>query len=187
MLNGICSSYLSELIPQRQTSYRQTISQSNSIPSILCQTNSHFNSFLPSTIRDWNDLPNEVKQTSSINSFKLFLDRDLNKSKSYMQGYACNVVHYTLIYSQEILMTVPSVDVVNMNPLVIIYSRYCNLYSEIFVYTASLYNNRFFYCMEIVHLRWNRITKFSIQFRIILFIQNVFVFKILLTDNFLRS
>ncbi|KAJ8306004.1 hypothetical protein KUTeg_016549 [Tegillarca granosa] len=131
MLNGICSSYLSELIPQRQTSYRQTISQSNSIHSILCQTNSHFNSFLPSTIRDRTDLPNEVKQTTSINSFNLYLDRDLNKSKSYMQGYACNVVHYTLIYSQEILMTVPSVDVVNMNPLVIIYSRYCNLYSEV--------------------------------------------------------
>ena len=42
-----------------------------------------FLSFLPSTVRAWNNLTPEAKQTDSLNSFKHFLNRD----KSYVPKY----------------------------------------------------------------------------------------------------
>ena len=51
--------------------------------TIDCRTNQYFQSFLPCTVRAWNNLPPEAKQTDSLNSFKHFLNRD----KSYVPKF----------------------------------------------------------------------------------------------------
>ena len=54
-----------------------TIFQSFSDSFLGITTNKHyFNSFLPSTIRAWNNLPQEAQQMGSVNSFKFYLKKE---------------------------------------------------------------------------------------------------------------
>ena len=43
---------------------------------IRAKTNQYNNSFLPSSIRDWNNLPVEAKQANTLRSFKYFLKKE---------------------------------------------------------------------------------------------------------------
>ena len=55
--------------------------------SIATRTNLHYNSFLPSVIRDWNELPVVVRQLDSVGSFKNYLNRDFTPvPKYYLTG-----------------------------------------------------------------------------------------------------
>ena len=47
------------------------------------KTNLYQNSFLPKTVRDWNNLPIEIKSASSLNSFKNLINRNLTKPPKY--------------------------------------------------------------------------------------------------------
>ena len=40
-----------------------------------CRTSSYYNSFLPATIRLWNELDHETKNSPTISSFKVKLDK----------------------------------------------------------------------------------------------------------------
>ena len=75
MINGIASNYLHELIPVRVgniTNYN--LRNANNIQSIRTYSNSYYNSFLPSAIRDWNNLSDEIKSSQSISQFKNLLN-----------------------------------------------------------------------------------------------------------------
>ena len=48
----------------------------NDLQTIKARTNLYYNSFLPSTVRAWNNLPLEAKQLQSVNSFKYYLKKD---------------------------------------------------------------------------------------------------------------
>ena len=80
IINGLTPEYLQSLIPpmvQNTTSYN--LRNSSDLRNIQARTNIFYNSFLPSTIRAWNELPEETKTVPSVASFKYRLNRDLLK------------------------------------------------------------------------------------------------------------
>ena len=79
ILNGLTPQYLHSLIPQRVqiiSTYQLCNMNNFSVPP--ARTVSHANSFLPSTLRDWNSLDLMVRDSPTLNSFK----RQLNQTHS---------------------------------------------------------------------------------------------------------
>ena len=62
---------------QEANPYR--LRNSNDIRTIHANTNLYYNSFYPSTIRDCNNLPQEIKESSSVASFKYQLIKDTQR------------------------------------------------------------------------------------------------------------
>ena len=50
-----------------------------SLQTIDASTTLYYNSFLPSTVRAWNEVPEEAKQSDSVNAFKRFLNQDKSR------------------------------------------------------------------------------------------------------------
>lgn len=70
--------YLSNLIPTTASEghrYETRNSDHAFITPILCKTSFYKQSFLPSTINQWNKLPSDVRSNPSVSSLKLYLDR----------------------------------------------------------------------------------------------------------------
>jgi len=92
MANKLCPEYLIELLPPRQ-GYRRT----NDFVPIRCRTSKYQNSFIPSGIKEWNNLSLELKTSSTISSFKgnlrkvLFLPR----IKHYNLEKGPSSIHHT--------------------------------------------------------------------------------------------
>ena len=87
IVNSLVPDYLSNLLPplvQERTTY--SLRNANDIRSIHAHTNLFFNSFFPSTIRAWNDLPDNVKEASTVSSFKYRLNRDLRAPPKYFNA-----------------------------------------------------------------------------------------------------
>ena len=77
MYNHLAPEYLCSLIPQQVNDIsRYNLRNSHNIQTIKAKTNQFNNSFLPSTLRDWNNLPIEAKQANTLGSFKYFLKKD---------------------------------------------------------------------------------------------------------------
>ena len=84
IINGLTPNYLLDLVPpiiQETTNYN--LRKANDIQTLHARTNLYYNSFFPSTIRAWNSLPEDTKQSPSISSFKFRLNRDINKPPKY--------------------------------------------------------------------------------------------------------
>ena len=87
ILNNLTPPYLQDFVPplvQEANPYR--LRNSNDIRTIHANTNLYFNSIYynynyiyPSTIRGWNNLPQEIKQSSSVASFKYQLNKDTQR------------------------------------------------------------------------------------------------------------
>ena len=78
IINGLTPEYLQSLIPpmvQNTTLYN--LRNSSDLHNIQARTNIFYNSFLLSTTRAWNELPEETKTAPSVASFKDRLNRDL--------------------------------------------------------------------------------------------------------------
>ena len=75
------SQFLISPMVQNTTSY--ILRNSSDLHNIQARTNIFYNSFLPSTIRAWNELPEETKTAPSVASFKYHLNRDLLKPPKY--------------------------------------------------------------------------------------------------------
>ena len=71
MVQDLTPLHLSSLIPPtlNETS-RYNLRNANNISTINTRTNQYFISFLPSTIRDWNSLSEEHRNSTSVASFK---------------------------------------------------------------------------------------------------------------------
>ena len=77
ILNNLSPPYLQDFVPQLvQEANPSRLKNSNDIHTIHTNTNLYYNSFYPSTIRDWNNLPQEFKESSSVASFKYQLNKD---------------------------------------------------------------------------------------------------------------
>lgn len=77
MAYELTPSYLSTLVPQSVSAIsRYNLRNSNDLQTIDARTTLYYNSFLPSSVRAWNNLPLEVKQAESANSFKYLLNKD---------------------------------------------------------------------------------------------------------------
>ena len=74
MVNSNSPQYLSNLIP-RPTQARYQLRNLDHIPLVHARTQLYKNSFLPATIRDWNSLPQSVRNSSSLEMFKSAINR----------------------------------------------------------------------------------------------------------------
>ena len=84
IINGLAPAYLRDTVPplvQDTAPYR--LRNADHIQNFHANTNLFYNSFFPSTIRDWNSLSDEVKQAPSLASFKFRLNRDIQKPPAY--------------------------------------------------------------------------------------------------------
>ena len=97
MKSNLTPFYLSSLVPQNVGSVsRYNLRNADNLYTINTRTNQYFLSFLPSVVRDWNDLPVEAKQIETVNSFKNFL----NRNRSYVPRH-----YYTGKRKQQVLHT----------------------------------------------------------------------------------
>ena len=84
MKNNLSPTYLSSLVPQSVNSIsRYNLRNADDLQSIASRTNLYYMSFLPSVVRDWNNLPEQAKQLDSVNSFKSYLNRDRASTPKY--------------------------------------------------------------------------------------------------------
>ena len=82
MVNSLSPPYLSSLIPlPRASSYN--LPNTNDIQTIHAHTNQYYYSFLPSVIRDWNNLTLDTRNSDSLYSFK----RNLNNNDRFVPKY----------------------------------------------------------------------------------------------------
>ena len=78
ILNELTPQYIQSLIPQRvQNISRYQVRNMNNFNEPPARTVTHANSFLPSTLRDWNSLDLIVRNSSTLKSFK----RQLNQTR----------------------------------------------------------------------------------------------------------
>jgi hypothetical protein len=82
MKNHITPYYLSNIIPE-QTQNRYHLRKFNNIPIVNSRTQLYQDSFLPSVIRDWNNLSDEIKSSSTLEIFKSKLNGQLKKPPLY--------------------------------------------------------------------------------------------------------
>ena len=99
MSTNVSPSYLSHLVPKsvdRASSYN--LHNSHNLWPVAIRTNLNYNSFLPSVIRDWNELPVVVRQLDSIYSFKNYINRDFTPvPKYYLTGnWKAQILHTRL-------------------------------------------------------------------------------------------
>ena len=100
MNNTITPFYLSDLVPGTVSSAtRYNLRNSNNIMTIRGRTNSYLSSLLPSTVRDWNDLPPEIAQSDSVASFRYNLIRDRTHVPKYFYSGNRHVL-YTRLRTQ---------------------------------------------------------------------------------------
>ncbi|MCW4285900.1 MAG: reverse transcriptase domain-containing protein [Candidatus Thiodiazotropha taylori] len=85
MINHLTPLYLSTLIPSTiSESTRYALRNANDIRTINTRTNQYYNSFLPSTIREWNTLPEEQRNSTTLLAFKAQIN---NNSTSTPKHY----------------------------------------------------------------------------------------------------
>ena len=77
MFSHLTPLYLSSLIPPSVSDMsRYNLRNSDQLQTIDSRTNLYFNSFLPSTVRAWNSLPAEVKQSQTTHSFRYYFNKN---------------------------------------------------------------------------------------------------------------
>ena len=76
IINGLTPDYLSDLLsPFVQDNVTYNLRNANNMRSLRARTNLYFNFFFPSTIRAWNELPDEIKGASTVSAFKYQLNK----------------------------------------------------------------------------------------------------------------
>ena len=84
MKSGMSPHYLTTLIPPivgNTSTYN--LPNANDIGMVHANSQLYYNSFLPSVIRKWNELPEDTRQSSNIASFKTHLNRERIAPPSY--------------------------------------------------------------------------------------------------------
>ena len=93
------SLYLSALVPPSVSNIsRYSLRNSNDLQTIDARTTLYYNSFLPSTVRAWNNVNDEAKQSNSVNTFKCFLNKDKTRIPKhfYVGSRKAEVLHTRL-------------------------------------------------------------------------------------------
>ena len=80
MIKGLAPTYLNQLVPNLVHNRSQySLRNSNNILSVHANSTLYFNSLLPSVIRAWNNLPIEIRNSTSVTQFKCKLAEHINK------------------------------------------------------------------------------------------------------------
>ena len=97
MDTGVSPHYLSSLIlASVEDSTIYNLRNANNLRHTLTRTQLYYRSFLPSSIRAWNDLALEVRQSSSIQTFKYQLNKNLKRPpKCYYVGNRLSQIRHT--------------------------------------------------------------------------------------------
>ena len=84
MVHGLGPAYLNNLVPPLvQKHSRYLLRNARNISTLQCNSNLFYNSFLPSSIRDWNSLSDEIRNSQTFSIFKSKLNADGVKPPSY--------------------------------------------------------------------------------------------------------
>ena len=96
MQNNLAPDYLSSLVPPTVGSTSAyPLRNSSNLHTLRAKTQLYFNSFLPSVIRDWNELPEEIRFSSSLGAFKYKLNRDvIMPPKFYFTGKRLGQIYH---------------------------------------------------------------------------------------------
>ena len=87
IINGLTPDYLSDLLPPIvQDNVTYNLRNANNMRSLRARTNLYFNSFFPSTIRAWNELPDEIKGASTVSAFKYQLNKHKKPPPMYFHA-----------------------------------------------------------------------------------------------------
>ena len=100
--NHLAPEYLTSLIQRPvAAASRYNLRNSNSLQTIHARTNLDYQSFLPSAIRGWNNLPIKIKKNDSVNSFKNNLFKKQPAPKYYYIGNRRAQILHTLQFSEH--------------------------------------------------------------------------------------
>ena len=84
MSNNISPEYLSSLVPQPiENTTQYGLRDASNIRPPLARTQLYYKSFLPSTIRLWNDLSPETRDPLTLTSFKYQMNKNIQKPPRY--------------------------------------------------------------------------------------------------------
>ena len=99
MFNDLTPPYLSSLVPPLvQNASRYNLRNSNDTQTIASRTTLFYNSFLPSSIRDWNRLNPDIRNAGTLDAFKLKLNQNLPViPKHYYSGIRKYQIWHTRI------------------------------------------------------------------------------------------
>ncbi|MCG8077918.1 MAG: reverse transcriptase family protein, partial [Candidatus Thiodiazotropha taylori] len=97
MRNNLCPDYLSSLVPSNVGSTVQyNLRNVSDIRTINTNTQLYYNSFLPSAIREWNELPRDLQESQTITSFKYRLNSNITRPPPYyLTGNRLYQIHHT--------------------------------------------------------------------------------------------
>ena len=99
MVKGYAPSYLQTIVPPtvHQVSHRNLRNNQN-LTVLRARTNHYDNSFIPQATREWNLLPNEARNCTSLNAFKSFLDRNMKRVPNhfYVGNRKAQILHTRL-------------------------------------------------------------------------------------------
>ena len=102
MQNGSAPDYLVDLVPPRvgnETPY--SLRNADNYQQVHANSRLYFDSFLPSTIREWNNLPADVKSAQTLTSFKYKFERNTPKiPKYYFFGDRGNQILHTRLRTE---------------------------------------------------------------------------------------
>ena len=84
MTHRLTPDYLASLIPpQVGDTMQYNLRNAHNVNLVSARTTLYYNSFLPSTLREWNSLPQYARDIPTLSQFKAFLSRNKPKPKSY--------------------------------------------------------------------------------------------------------
>ena len=84
MKNNLTPAYLSNKVPTMEGHNSQyTLRKFDDLQTIHSRTTLYYNSFLPSSIKEWNTVSPEIQTAESVRSFKLLSYRNIRKTPLY--------------------------------------------------------------------------------------------------------
>ena len=83
MSNDLSPAYLTSLVPSSFENTVYSLRDSQNIRPVLTRTQLYYKSFIPSSIREWNELPFECRNSDSLTIFKHQLNKNLPNIPKY--------------------------------------------------------------------------------------------------------
>ena len=78
MFYNLSPLYLFSLVPLLvQNASRYSLRNANNVQTVVSHTNQYFHSFLPSAIREWNTLSEDIRNVDTVESFKRRINQDM--------------------------------------------------------------------------------------------------------------
>ena len=98
MVNGLCPNYLQSLVPPTiGNCSRYNLRNVYDIRTVRANSELYYKSFLPSVIREWNELPQSIRDSTTLSTFKYRLDSTSRESKPpsyYFEGSRLGQIYH---------------------------------------------------------------------------------------------